>query len=78
MIDNVIGVGDAGIDAVLSGTAAKEWSGQWATDPAAFDGGLQLALLWSKHVLGGATLPTAVGALKTYVDGPASGPSRVT
>jgi NAD(P)-dependent dehydrogenase (short-subunit alcohol dehydrogenase family) len=74
VIDAIQGVGADGIEAPLSGTAAKAWSGSWSTDPAAFDGGLQLALLWSKHVLGGATLPTAVSALKTYADGPANGP----
>ncbi|MEZ4319046.1 MAG: SDR family NAD(P)-dependent oxidoreductase [Myxococcota bacterium] len=76
VIDEVKGVGDQGIEATLSGTTAKAWSGTWRTDPAALDGGLQLALLWSKHVLGGATLPTAVSALHTYADGPAQGPLR--
>jgi len=76
VIHSVKGVGEQGIEATLSGTHAMEWSGDWRTDPAALDGGLQLALLWSKHVLGGPTLPTAVSALKTYADGPATGPLR--
>ena len=74
VIDAVKGVGDQGIEATLHGTVAQAWAGDWRTDAAALDGGLQLALLWSKHVLGGPTLPTAVGALRTYQDGPATGP----
>ena len=40
------------------------------------DGELQLALLWSKQVLGCASLPTAIGAVRVYSDGPAVGPIR--
>jgi hypothetical protein len=38
------------------------------------DGGLQLALLWSRHVLGGAVLPMAMGEYRTYRDGLSEGP----
>jgi hypothetical protein len=38
------------------------------------DGGLQLALLWSRHVLGGAVLPMALGEYRSYRDGLADGP----
>jgi acyl-CoA thioesterase len=45
------------------------WKGHWETsDPAALDGGLQLALLWGKKVLGGATLPTGVGTYQVHRD----------
>jgi len=51
---------------------------KWRTDPAAFDGGLQLALLWCKHKLGGASLPTSIAAIRTWTDGAASGPIHCT
>ncbi|MEU8528854.1 SDR family oxidoreductase [Streptomyces sp. NPDC048629] len=35
-----------------------------ATDPAAVDGGLQLALLWAEQALGGATLPMSVRGVR--------------
>jgi hypothetical protein len=38
------------------------------------DGGLQLALLWSQHVLGGAVLPMAMGEYRSYRDGLSDGP----
>ena len=41
-----------------------------ATDPAALDGALQLAVLWTEHVLGDASLPTRVAAVRLWADGP--------
>ena len=35
-------------------------------DPAALDGGLQLALLWGQRVLGGASLPTGLGSYQEH------------
>lgn len=62
VIDGVTGVSDQGIAGQLSGTAVKSWRAEpWHTDVAAMDGGLQLALLWAKRMLGGSSLPTAVG-----------------
>jgi NADP-dependent 3-hydroxy acid dehydrogenase YdfG len=59
------------------GTTSLPWSPEpWATDPAAMDGGLQMALLWTRHALGRASLPMGVGAFKAYRGGPATGPSR--
>ena len=40
------------------------------------DGGLQLALLWTGHVLGGNSLPTSVGTYQDYGSAIASGPIR--
>ena len=40
------------------------------------DGGLQLAGLWTRHVLGGASLPMALGELRTYHGGLTDGPAR--
>ncbi|CAM2067037.1 SDR family NAD(P)-dependent oxidoreductase [Sulfidibacter corallicola] len=68
VIRSLEGVSEEGIAGELVGTATKGWHGGWRTDVAALDGGLQLALLWGKHKLGGATLPTSVGTLKTYSD----------
>ncbi|MFO0659214.1 MAG: hypothetical protein U0165_05205 [Polyangiaceae bacterium] len=42
------------------------WEGTWRTDPAAFDGALQLALLWADRVLCGATLPMSISELRLY------------
>jgi acyl transferase domain-containing protein len=78
VIDALKGVNAEGIEATLTGTDGKGWSDAvWRTDVAAMDGGLQLALLWAQHVLGGQTLPTAVGAYHHYAEGPATGPLQV-
>jgi hypothetical protein len=86
MIRNVGGVSEHGIVAELSGVHGSGWGSErpatraepWSTDPLAFDGGLQLALLWCKHVLGGASLPTGIGEIRTWSDAPAVGPIRCT
>ena len=60
------GVGDLsgdGVGADLRGTDEVEWGGgPWATDPAALDGGLQLALLWGHHHKHRKSLPTRFDA----------------
>jgi acyl carrier protein/NADP-dependent 3-hydroxy acid dehydrogenase YdfG len=72
-----VAMGDAGMSATVAGTTSLPWSPEpWATDPAAMDGGLQMALLWTRHALGRASLPMGVGAFKAYRGGPATGPSR--
>ncbi len=79
VIRDLTGVGTDGIQATLSTTAQKGWSDEnWHTDPASLDGGLQLALLWSKKALGGASLPMSLGALHAYTDGPVDGPLQAT
>ncbi len=43
------------------------WQGEgWATDPAALDGCLQLALVWSFEQLGRKVLPLKVGEVVRY------------
>jgi hypothetical protein len=70
VIDSVKGVSRDGIVGTLSGTTARAWPTEsWRSDAAAMDGGLQLALLWSRHVLGGAVLPMAMGEYRSYRDG---------
>jgi hypothetical protein len=70
MLQKVDGVEDEGSSGQLIGTEGLGWNGDgWQTDAGAIDGGLQLALLWSKHVLGGRTLPTGVGTYNDYGQG---------
>ena len=66
VIRSVEGVSKEGAVALLDGARARGWLGSWATGAAILDGGLQLALLWSGHVIGGHSLPTAVGAYHAY------------
>jgi hypothetical protein len=55
-------LGTDGLSALLVGTHEKAWlPDTWQTDPALLDGGLQLALLWTEHALGRASLPTGLG-----------------
>jgi hypothetical protein len=77
VIDSVQGVSRDGIVGMLSGTQKSAWPGKsWRSDAAAMDGGLQLALLWSQHVLGGAVLPMAMGEYRSYRDGLTDGPMQ--
>ncbi|MBW2274688.1 MAG: SDR family NAD(P)-dependent oxidoreductase, partial [Deltaproteobacteria bacterium] len=93
MIRNIGGISEHGIVAELSGVQGSDWGSEWSTapatsdragtepwstDPLAYDGGLQLALLWCKRVLGGASLPTGIEEIRTWADSPASGPIRCT
>ena len=55
----------------------SHWGGdQWTTHAAAYDAGLQLALLWSSHVLGGSSLPTEISKVRSFVKEPKKGPFR--
>jgi hypothetical protein len=59
------------------GATALGWHGQsWQTDPALLDGGFQLALLWTEHMLDGASLPTGVDRLRIYRSGLPEGELR--
>ena len=63
------GASESGIAGRLRGTSAVSWSGgPFLTDPARLDGALQLAVLWTKKMLEGASLPTRIGALALYSD----------
>jgi hypothetical protein len=77
VIRSVDGVSRAGIVGSLVGSGDSGWPSEpWRTDPALLDGGLQLAVLWARQVLGGASLPMALGEYRTYKDGLAEGPVR--
>ncbi len=55
----------------LIGLRAAGWPERdWCSDPAVVDGGLQLGLIWGRHVLGRPPLPTGVGAFHLYRRGP--------
>ncbi len=76
VIRAVTGASDTGMEALLTSTRDSGWSSNgWQTDLAAFDGGLQLALLWNRIHTNAASLPTGIGALLTYGP-PAGGPVR--
>jgi len=67
-------VGEAGLEAMLTGAATRGWpAAGWATDPALVDGGLQLALLWTCHSVGGAALPTSLKSYRRFGRGLARG-----
>ncbi|MFP6684165.1 MAG: polyketide synthase dehydratase domain-containing protein, partial [Polyangiaceae bacterium] len=66
VIREVDTVSNRGIAGVLDTTESIGWSGHWRTDPAALDGGLQLALLWAQHCLGGRSLPTGLGSYERF------------
>ncbi len=77
VIRAVDGISDEGVVATLAGMRERRWSTEtWRTDAASFDGGLQLALLWSEHVLGGASLPTSIDEVLTFTDELTDGPVR--
>jgi hypothetical protein len=86
MIRSIDGISELGIVAELSGIDGAGWTSDasttadeaWSTDPRALDGGLQLALLWCKRVLGGASLPTGIGEIRIWADTPFAGPIRCT
>ncbi|AKF05205.1 type I polyketide synthase [Sandaracinus amylolyticus] len=63
-IRSLEGESERGIAGTLVGLRELGWSTDdaWASDPALLDGGLQLAVLWVKHALKGASLPTSIGA----------------
>jgi NAD(P)-dependent dehydrogenase (short-subunit alcohol dehydrogenase family)/acyl carrier protein len=84
-IQNIGGLSEHGIVAELSGIDEHAWASsgaaanqKWSTDPLVLDGGLQLALLWCKRVLGGASLPTSIGEIRTWAEAPFAGPIQCT
>jgi hypothetical protein len=73
----VEGISDEGLVGTLGGVRDLGWTpDDWALDPPALDGVLQLAVLWATRMLGSATLPTAVGELALHGALPASGQMR--
>jgi len=68
----------AGLTGSVVGVVDRGWPGEtWITDPGVIDGALQLALLWSEHVLGGPSLPTSISLVRV-LDRPRPGALRAT
>jgi hypothetical protein len=90
VIKNIVGISDRGLVAELTGVEQSTWTDapgvsgtsagyeMWGSDPLVFDGGLQLALLWCKHVLGGASLPTSIAEVRIWADTPNPGTTHCT
>jgi hypothetical protein len=77
VIQDLDGVGDAGIVGTLNGVDRAQWGWEpWNTDVAALDGGLQMLLLWARDRMGGAALPMSIGKTLVYVDTPPEGAIR--
>lgn len=73
----VAGASRAGLVAEIEGAAALGWEpGPWRSDPAAIDGAIQAAVLWTEQVLGGASLPMGIQSLHLYEAGLLAGPGR--
>jgi hypothetical protein len=63
-------VGLAGAQATVAGSRALGWEGaSRQIDPAAVDGGLQLAVLWARQAGAGRTLPMAIGECRVHRPG---------
>jgi hypothetical protein len=63
-------VGPAGAQAAVVGSRALGWAGaSGQMDPAAVDGGLQLAVLWARQAGAGRTLPMAIGECRVHRPG---------
>lgn len=60
LVDTVGACGPDGMIATVRGVREARWPGEWRTDAAAVDGVLQVALLWARHLTGGAFLPTSI------------------
>ncbi|MFS8102312.1 polyketide synthase dehydratase domain-containing protein [Lentzea alba] len=76
-IRRVSGISPSGALGVVVGVHALGWpDGPWRLDPAAVDGGLQLATLWAAQAIGAATQPQAIRECRVRSRGPITGPAR--
>lgn len=70
-------INNDGATAAAMGVVDKDWPSEpWISDPALADGGLQLALLWTEHMVGRRSLPTSIGRVVIY-DPPTKGAIRI-
>jgi NAD(P)-dependent dehydrogenase (short-subunit alcohol dehydrogenase family) len=75
VLKGVRSVGPQGGSALVASTRDIGWiGGPWATDPAAIDAGLQMAILMGMRAIGKTSLPTGVESLTIHIDEPTSGP----
>jgi hypothetical protein len=66
-----------GASGEVIGLKALGWpESAWRTDVAAVDGGVQIACLWGRTLLGRLPLPTRIGVFRSYQSGPTQGPLR--
>jgi acyl carrier protein len=79
LIEQIEGISDEGVAARVRGVVAADWPAQdWRLDVAALDGGMQLAVLYGRRMLGAANLPTAIDSVRRYGAKPAPGPITAT
>jgi malonyl CoA-acyl carrier protein transacylase len=72
VLERVRGVSEDGIEVEMRGVRRARWPDHgWHTDPAAVDGGLQAAVLWHEHTIGGPALPTRIAEVRLVAEGPA-------
>jgi NAD(P)-dependent dehydrogenase (short-subunit alcohol dehydrogenase family)/acyl carrier protein len=75
VLKGVGSVGPQGGSALVASTRDIGWmGGPFATDPAAIDGGLQMAILMGMRAVGRTSLPTGVESLTIHIDEPTNGP----
>lgn len=66
VIKSVEGLSLEGTAGIVAKTSDMNWSdGQWQTDPALMEGGLQLARIWAFQSLGD-SLPTGIQSIRYY------------
>ncbi|MFB9903176.1 SDR family oxidoreductase [Allokutzneria oryzae] len=66
-IQTLHGVSPEGAEATVTGVGELGWQGEtWQLDPAAVDGGLQVAAVWAESVLGHASLPMGVAECRVH------------
>ncbi len=62
VLDDLVLSPGSGLTARVRGAIDRQWpTDVWISDPAAIDGALQMALVWTEHVLGCPSLPTGIG-----------------
>jgi acyl transferase domain-containing protein/NADP-dependent 3-hydroxy acid dehydrogenase YdfG len=77
VIEEVDGLGDDRAAARVRGTAEMDWpEGPWATDGAAVEACLQLAVLWAAEAHGLAVLPMRIEEYEQYAAAAGPGPLR--
>jgi len=67
VIESIEPMSNGGVTATLAGVLACDWPSEpWVLDPALLDGALQMALVWTEHVLGLPSLPTAIASVCVF------------
>jgi acyl transferase domain-containing protein len=75
VIEAVEGFGPGSAAARVSGLTAA-WGQGWAIDLPLIDGGLQVALLWARELMGGRALPLKLGAWRALAAATGRAPAR--